>query len=414
MTAKELIGLLHLWLGLASGLVVFILGLTGCIYAFEDEIRELVYHERLYITPEHKARLPVSTLLGRAQKQLGNHYQLNMFEVTNAPDRTYRFMAFKINDQKISYFGQREYSYNVYVNPYNGQVVKVENNKYEFFTLVLYLHYDLFLAKIGKQIVGWSTIVFIVLLISGVVLWWPKNKSAVRQRVWFQWKDTTKWKRKNYDLHNILGFYFMSLCLIISLTGLVWAFTWFSESVQYMANGGVATPKPKIIFSDTASVKKDPPLDAVLRDLQKRIPQAASYSFFLPRKESDVLNATALFDGTERYKFVTNQYDQHTGRLLQNRRFDEKPRGEKLRNMNYDLHVGSILGFPGKVLAFFASLTATSLPITGIVIWWGRRKKEKSKTANDKQRSSKTSNSPARINPAFERKRKAPIPEDKT
>jgi hypothetical protein len=91
MITKKPIGLLHLWLGLASGLVVFILGLTGCIYAFEDEIREHVYHERLYITPEHKARLPVSTLLGRAQKQLKNRYLLKMTEVTNPADRTYRW-----------------------------------------------------------------------------------------------------------------------------------------------------------------------------------------------------------------------------------------------------------------------------------------------------------------------------------
>jgi uncharacterized iron-regulated membrane protein len=43
--------------------------------------------------------------------------------------------------------------------------------------------------------------------------------------------------------------------------------------------------------------------------------------------------------------------------------------------MNYDIHVGAILGFPGKVLAFLASLIAASLPVTGFMIWWGRRKK---------------------------------------
>ena len=39
--------------------------------------------------------------------------------------------------------------------------------------------------------------------------------------------------------------------------------------------------------------------------------------------------------------------------------------------MNYDIHVGNILGFPGKVLAFFASLIAASLPITDFKLWWG-------------------------------------------
>lgn len=405
MTAKKIIGFLHLWLGLASGLVVFILGLTGCIYVFEDEIKNVIYKERLFVEPEHKPRLPVSILLNKAQQTLGNAYPLQIFEIPNNPASTYRFYAYKVNEEAKTYFGQRVYGYNVFVNPYNGKVVKIENSKYEFFTLVLYLHYDLLLAKTGKQIVGWSTIIFIVLLISGVVLWWPKNRPAARQRIWFQWKDTTKWKRKNYDLHNIIGFYFMSVCLIIALTGLVWAFTWFNDSIQYLANGGVPPRKPNIVHSDTTKISSALPIDFVLNDLRKRIPEAASYSFFFPKDKGDALNASALFAGTERYKFISNQYDQHTGQFLQTRTFDEKTRGEKLRGMNYDIHVGSILGLPGKILAFFASLTATSLPVTGFVIWWGRRKKGK-KAEKQVNKTSKNSLGAPVKSPSFTARRK--------
>jgi uncharacterized iron-regulated membrane protein len=49
--------------------------------------------------------------------------------------------------------------------------------------------------------------------------------------------------------------------------------------------------------------------------------------------------------------------------------------------MNYDIHVGAVLGLPGKIIAFCASLIAASLPITGFYIWWGRRKKKKAETA---------------------------------
>jgi len=50
----------------------------------------------------------------------------------------------------------------------------------------------------------------------------------------------------------------------------------------------------------------------------------------------------------------------------------------KFNRMNYDIHVGAILGLPGKILAFFASLIAASLPVTGFYIWWGRRRKASS------------------------------------
>jgi uncharacterized iron-regulated membrane protein len=49
--------------------------------------------------------------------------------------------------------------------------------------------------------------------------------------------------------------------------------------------------------------------------------------------------------------------------------------------MNYDIHTGAIIGLPGKILAFFASLIVASLPITGFYIWWGRKQKQKIKNS---------------------------------
>lgn len=74
---------------------------------------------------------------------------------------------------------------------------------------------------------------------------------------------------------------------------------------------------------------------------------------------------------------IRYQFDQFTGELLKTTTFDEKNAGEKLRAMNYDIHTGTIMGMPGKILAFIASLISASLPVTGFYIWWGRKKKIK-------------------------------------
>lgn len=58
-------------------------------------------------------------------------------------------------------------------------------------------------------------------------------------------------------------------------------------------------------------------------------------------------------------------------------RFKDAVAADKIIRMNYDLHTGAIWGFPGKILMFFASLVAASLPVTGIYIWWGRKYKKK-------------------------------------
>jgi len=381
MTTKKIIGQIHLWLGLASGLVVVILGITGCLYAFIDELEPIVYKQHVVI--EQRAftplPLPVHFLKASAQQAIGAEYPITRFEIPGAADRTYKFSASKRDEKAKTYFGEIIYSYSAYVNPYTGKVLKVENGKYEFFNLVVALHYDLFLHKLGKQIVGWSTIIFIVLLISGIVLWWPKNKAAAKQRFWFRWKDTTQWKRKNYDLHNIFGFYTMILALIIALTGLVWAFPWFNDSVQFLANGGKTTEKPKPTLSDTTLLSSKSNLDHIISQVRAEVPVANYYFINLPREKKSTLSVSASGIGSERYRFTSYQFDQYTGTLLKKDTFKNKNTGQQLRSMNYDIHVGSILGLPGKILAFLASFVAAGLPVTGFYIWLGRKKKKKKK-----------------------------------
>jgi uncharacterized iron-regulated membrane protein len=71
------------------------------------------------------------------------------------------------------------------------------------------------------------------------------------------------------------------------------------------------------------------------------------------------------------------QFDQYSGKLLHRANQSEKNAGETIIGMNYDIHVGAILGLTGKIMAFFASLIAASLPITGFIIWRGKGKKKK-------------------------------------
>ena len=62
MTFKKLILKIHLWLGLSSGLIVVILGITGCLYAFEEELRPIV-HDYYYVDQIKDKKLPLSQLI---------------------------------------------------------------------------------------------------------------------------------------------------------------------------------------------------------------------------------------------------------------------------------------------------------------------------------------------------------------
>ena len=209
---KKLIGKIHLWLGLTSGLVVFILGITGCIWAFEEEIRPWIYSDKLFVHPptEQNQHRALSKNLDAAQQVLLPGYRIQRMTIHKDPERTQLFRHYTrdTTNRGVWYWNEAEYSQSVYINPYSSEVVAAENPEFAFFNVVLWMHWSLLLKnEIGQPIVGMATIIFVIMLITGLVLWWPRNKASRKQRVWFRWKPTTKWKRKNYDLHNILGFY---------------------------------------------------------------------------------------------------------------------------------------------------------------------------------------------------------------
>ncbi|MEN2412948.1 PepSY-associated TM helix domain-containing protein [Flavobacterium mesophilum] len=383
MTFKNLIKKIHLWLGLSSGLIVIILGITGCLYVFEEELRPIVY-EYYYVDQVKTKKLPVSQLIKIAEEANAKAHpnqKLSGARIINDDKRTVIVWFFEELDKDAIWYWNRYQNTYVYINPYTGTVQKLEEYNFEFFVFVRMLHQTLCLnSEIGDPIVGTATIIFIISLITGLILWWPKNKQAAKQRFWFRWKNTTQWKRKNYDLHNILGYYMMFFALIIALTGLVWAFGCYDKGVQWIFNGGKTIEKVKLV-SDTTQYNVKTATDKIFIATKKANPKAKSYYLFIPKADDSLATFQTFVRYKNRFDDISMEFDRYTAKNLRTTTYNDKSGGEKFRFINYDLHVGSILGFPGKVLAFFASLVSASLPITGFLIWWGRNNKKKKKLA---------------------------------
>ncbi|WP_026729052.1 PepSY-associated TM helix domain-containing protein [Flavobacterium denitrificans] len=382
MAFKNFIKKVHLWLGLASGLIVIILGITGCLYVFEEELRPIV-HQYYFVEHVKTKKLPVSQLIQIAEEANAKTHpnqKLSGARIINDDKRTVIVWFFEELDKDAVWYWNRYQNTYVYIDPYTGAVQKLEEYNFEFFVFIRMLHQTLcFNSEIGDPIVGTATIIFIISLITGLILWWPKNKQAAKQRFWFRWKNTTQWKRKNYDLHNILGYYTMIFALIIALTGLVWAFECYDKGVQWIFNGGKTITKEKLV-SDTAEYNINSATDKIFTATRKANPNAKSYYLFVPKADDSLATFQTFVRYKNRFDDVSMEFDRYTAKNLRTTTYEDKSGGEKFRFINYDLHVGSILGFPGKVLAFFASLVSASLPITGFLIWWGRNNKKK-KTA---------------------------------
>ncbi len=368
-TAKYWLGKIHLWLGFTSGLVVTVIALTGCLYAFQAEIQDLIQPYR-FVTKESGEFLPPSKLKSVAVNLLpGKHLHAVLY---SGPERAAQVIFFSFDP---------EYYDIVYVNPYTAEVLKVKDVESDFFHIVLDGHFYLWLPpEIGQPVTASFTLIFIVMLVTGLVLWWPKKKKDAGQRFKIKWN--AKWRRKNYDLHNVMGFYVIIIALILSLTGLVWGFQWFANGI-YSAAGG----EKSLIYTDPLSdatpvyTSAMPGIDRVYYRMKEQYPDAKTLEVHIPFSSEYAIAANANPDMDTYWKIDYRYYDQNTLKEISvdhiYGRFPEAKAADKLIRLNYDIHTGAILGLPGKFLAFFASLICASLPVTGFMIWFGRRNKEK-------------------------------------
>jgi uncharacterized iron-regulated membrane protein len=367
---KKIINKLHLWLGLTSGLIVFIVAITGCLYAFKEEIESFTQPYR-FVEAQNKSFLPPSEIIKIAEKELpGKRIHAVMYQG-------------KTNTAKaIFYSYQEEYYYFVYINQYTGDVLKVSDEHATFFRFILDGHFYLWLPdEIGQPVVASFTLVFFVMVITGIILWWPKNKKVLDKRLFFRWNASTRWRRKNYDLHSIIGFYASSVALIFIITGLVWGFRWFAFSYYKVLGGEKSIVFQNPVSDTTATYKASvPPIDVVWEKLSNENPSAQTIEVHVPENTKESIAANVNTDAGTYWKTDYRYFDQYT---LQEHpvnhlwgRINEADVSDKIMRMNYDIHVGAIAGLPGKIIAFCFSLLIASLPITGFVIWWGRRKKK--------------------------------------
>lgn len=367
-TGKYFIRQIHLWLGLVSGLVVLIVSITGCIFVFQKEITEARHPEWYFVTPREHT-LPLDSLRHTAQAALGAGYPLSYLVAWRDPGRSWEFMSYRENDTALTIFGGMEYYRSVFLDPHTGQVTGFRDYKYEFFSIVKYLHWSLLLnTPYGQPIVAWSTVIFVIGLVTGLVLWWPKKwTKAMRDRS-FKIKWKASFRRVNYDLHNVPGFYSLIPALIIAVTGLI--FVW-----------PPAMPPPPATRSIVAPATGSP-LDQALRTSLDSLSSAVRFGVAPAFGKEGPIYVYAYRDAETYYGYDVLQFDQYSGRMLDHMHNAKKTKMQRLVEMNYDLHVGAIAGLTGKIIAFIVSLICASLPVTGFLVWYLKRRKPLRPEAN--------------------------------
>ncbi|WP_183567982.1 PepSY-associated TM helix domain-containing protein [Mucilaginibacter sp. SP1R1] len=373
MTFKKIILFCHRWLGFISGLVVFIVSITGCLFCFQDEIQDAIHSYRK-VEMQHKPYLDPSVLKAEALKGRAGATASYMYYY--GADRPAGVLVNLPKDGMLY----------IYLNPYTGKITHTENPARNFFIIVEYIHLYLLLpAKVGGLVVGISVIIFMVIMITGLILWWPKRKSDRKRSFNIKWNS--RWRRVNYDLHNVLGFYATSIALILAITGLSMVFESVRDGIYATANLGKAHPTEKLVAKSDSllngKVDNKNVIDQAFASARLTSPAAAMFLINDDAAKAGTIGITAYAKSLRYYNSDSYDFDKYTGKLINDLPQAKKSAGLKMNEMNYDIHVGQILGLTGKIIAFLTSLICASLPVTGFIIWLGKRKKSKSKKVKE-------------------------------
>ncbi|MBL1222577.1 PepSY domain-containing protein [Chryseobacterium sp. L7] len=390
---KKITGWLHLWLGLVSGIIVLVVTLSGTMFVFCDEIIDLCGGNAKYVqAPPNAKKMAPEELLARFHQQVPDRKAFyfdtyieagRSFRVASATQPPKEKKATKAGKSKER--GPRGVFAYHYLDPYTGKVIG-STKSYEFFYIVAHIHAQLLAGKFGKTVVGVASIIFFVQLIGGLILWWPKKWNKTTRTTAFKIKSGTKWRRKNYDFHNVFGFYSLLPAVFITITGLIMAYEILTNLTQE-AFGGT---KDAHEIAEKYEPKFDPEkkalsyTDFVNKNFNK-FPEAEQFRMSLPRNDSATVYhvVAAKFIGLKSLdKGKSMETNKYTGEEIMYPK--EVQMHEVIEHMNFDLHVGYWGGMFGKIFTFVIGIICTSLPVTGFLIWWGRRKKSPKKTTEVK------------------------------
>ncbi|TAH08552.1 MAG: PepSY domain-containing protein [Runella slithyformis] len=360
---KQIFGQIHLWLGLVSGLVVVVVSFTGCLYVFEEEARNVFQAQYFYVENPQGVRR--------------NLYEISATVTKHFPKETIAQIRFKAAPN-AAYLYHTKSKKAISINPYTLQILGVRDLETDFFNFILDIHLNLKMGEVGEQIVKWNVLIFFVLCMSGFVIWLPKQKKFLKQALTIKW-NARSWKRLNWDLHSVLGFYALAVLLIVSLTGIFWVF----DSAKWLVSKAVGEE-----ITDTKAPK--PPKEVLIKAPFGGL--GAAYYLAKQRHSGETQTFISNSDKADQpvrvlfrypYSIVRKQntlfFDKNTGKLLREDLYKNYNAYDKVMRSNYDFHTGRIpvLGIGLKIIYFLASLFAASLPITGALIWWNKRKVNK-------------------------------------
>lgn len=361
---------IHSFAGLAVSLVLAIVALTGATMSFEDEIQASLNAGIMQVEARAAPKLTPDALLARLQ-EAHNFGKVSALTIANDSSTAVRVRFARDED--------RSRPSSVYVDPYDAHVLGTPRGE-DFFATVRKLHRWLLLpgdAKgYGRQVTGVTSIGLIVLLVSGIVLRWPRRAGSVK--MWLKPNLALQGRGFQRSLHSVVGTWLLPIYLVMTLTGLWYSFDWYKDGAIWLLSrpSAAAAPAPSkppraVGAAEVSAPTLDRAWSTFLRDQGSRF---ATAQLTLPAGTATIVRIRswardASHDGA-RDEF---RVDAATGRMMSSEIYADKTFGERILSSVLDIHRGSLFGWPGKLLFMVAAALMPLFLVTGIVLYLSRR-----------------------------------------
>lgn len=363
---RPLIRQLHLWLGLSVGLLFALLGITGSALVFYQEIDAALH-------PEISVRTSVPALgwsspvwdhaLATVRRQWPDDTGQWRFEAKDEPGPI--AARYYPSGAPTSHMTKRMM---VWLSPDGRKILRHEGWGDYAMSWIYELHMDLLSDETGHKIVGWSGLVILVLLSTGLAAWWPRGN----------WRKALAFKRgaapirRLRDIHKLGGLWSLILLMMFAGTGFMLALPKESNWVLERAVGPVdAVPSPKSVTLDRPTVS----LSMALAAGHRALPEARLAWIEVPAPGDVVIKLRVQVPGDPSRRFPHSYIyvDQYSGAVIAVLDARKASASTTINNWLHPLHDASVGDLPTRILALLAGLVPALLFITGLLRWRTRR-----------------------------------------
>jgi uncharacterized iron-regulated membrane protein len=370
----------HLIVGVIAGIIVLIMSVTGVLLTYERQITYWADTRDYSVAPPSQGaqRLSAEALLASVREKLPDAEitTLTMRSDAKAPAA----IGFTVNGspaQRTNFF-----------NPYTGEFLGEGSKKVrDFFRLMTDWHRWLGAQgenrATARAITGACNLGFLFLVVSGFYIWWPKkwNWTQFKNILWF--KRKLPGKARDFNWHNVIGFWSVVPLFIVVLSGVVISYTWAGNLVYRAAGENPPPPRapappPGQPSSGTAPAPN--PAGKSLEgfdELWSRAEQQSSawqiISLRLPStEEAPVVFTIDEGDGGQPQKRAQLTLDRKSGDVVRWEPFSTYTKGRQWRSYLRFAHTGEVAGIIGQTVAGLASLGGVFLVYTGLALSWRR------------------------------------------